>query len=144
MNKLHPNGAWGTSPDKNDHAMDLYEQHVVQVVQQSLLDMFESADAEREFRPDADTVWSRIGVLAELKEEAPGLWRHIFDPSIDDDEGQAILSFAFDDLTWLRHQQDWLDQWDNPGAVKRAITRCEKTFVEWMSIRTLGAGKHRG
>lgn len=145
MSKLRPNGAWGTAPDDNDDAMDLYQNHVIQPLQQSLLDMFdvESADAERGFLPEADIVWARIGVLVELKEEAPGMWRQMFDPIIDDKEAQAILNFAFEDLNWLRQQYDWFERWEHPAAVKRSISRWERILLEWMSRRTLGAGTHR-
>lgn len=142
MTKLHENGAWGTAPDDNDDAMDLYQTHVIEPLQQGLMALFET-DFSEAIQSEENMVWGRVGALAELKEEAPGLWRQMFDPIIDDEQAQAVLYFAYEDLLWLRRQHAWFDRWDNPGAVKRAISRWEKILLEWMSRRTLGAGAHR-
>lgn len=133
-------GYWSTAPDGSDEAMEAYDACVIKPLVESLHKMIR----RKPRGPDAAAhAWAEIGVLAEVKEEAPGIWRQIFDPQLDFEKPQEILAMAFDKLEWLRMQHDWIEDWADPGQLRRSMTRWEKILLQHMSRRTLGAGWHR-
>ncbi len=102
-------GAWGVLPDENDASRDMLEERILLPLEVMLYAItHEQAD-------DHNDVWARVGVVYSVTEMG------VFVPT-------DVLGVASTMLTWLETQQEWIDSWDDPAAIRRSISETRELF----------------
>jgi hypothetical protein len=103
-------GAWGTLPDQNDDAQDLYEELVREPTNEAVRQMLLVADTD-----DGWDLWPRIGVVYHLA---------VRDIRLDDD----ILEHALQLVDLAAADQEWMRSWKDAFELGKSVRIVQLTL----------------